>query len=310
MSIPSKGTSSFFRRTGAVQGSLVGCLWTILASLLFTVMVALIKELGQNLHVAQIIFIRQMIMMLVAAPILFHSLPHSLHTNYPGLHALRIILASTAMLAGFTAVVHLPIAEATAIGFSRSFFITLLAIFFLGEVVGKHRWAATIIGFIGIIIILRPTGEGALTYYGLLSVLAAACAAAVTITVRKLGQHESATTILSYQATFVGLVMLGPTIWYWTTPTFMEVGLLLATGLVSWAGQMSNIKAQQNGEANVLASLDYIRLLFAGFIGWYFFSEVLDIPTLIGSAIIICAALYTLRREARLRRQTTPMDGP
>ncbi len=294
-------------RIRGLRGNIVGCLWVLLAGLLFTIMLSLIKELGETLHATQIIFIRQMIMMLVAAPILVRTLPGSLRTSYPGLHTLRVVLASIAMITGFTAVIHLPIAEATAIGFSRSFFITVLAIFFLGEVVGRHRWAATVVGFIGVIIILRPTGEGALTFYGLLSVFAAACAAAVVVTVRKLSQHETATTILVYQATFVGLIMLGPAIWFWRTPTWTEAGLLFATGLVSWAGQMSNIKAQQNGEANLLASLDFIRLLYAGIIGWFFFAETPDFFTLAGSAVIVCAALYTMHREARLSRKPTPM---
>lgn len=294
------------RRVSGLQGNLVGCLWMLLASLLFTIMISLIKELGQNLHPTQIIFIRQMIMMIVAAPLLIRTLPGSLRTDYPGLHTLRIVLASAAMITGFTAVIHLPIAEATAIGFSRSFFITLLAIFFLGEIVGRHRWAATIVGFIGVIVILRPTGEGALTFYGLLSVFAAGCAAAVVVTVRKLSQHESATTILVYQATFVGLIMLGPAIWFWKTPNWTEAALLLATGLVSWGGQMCNIKAQQNGEANLLASLDFMRLLYAGVIGWFFFYETPDFFTLAGSVIIVGAALYTIRREARLHRKPAP----
>ena len=291
-----------------LQGNFVGCLWMLMATLLFTIMIALIKHVGQTLNVFQIIFVRQFIMVLIIAPTIFRHMPNSLRTQFPGLHTLRVILASIAMLAGFYAVIHLPIAEATAIGFSRSFFITILAIFVLNEFVGIHRWGATIIGFIGVIIILRPTGEDALNIYGLLAVLGASAAGGVMITIRKLAQHESATTILTYQAIFVGLIMAIPTIWLWKTPNSIEFLLLIAIGIVSWAAQMCNIKAQQFGEAAVLASLDYLRLIYAGIIGWLIFSEIPDTAMLIGTTVIVLATIYTMIREIKKRKTITTIN--
>ena len=161
------------------------------------------------------------------------------------------------------------------------------------------------IGFLGIIIILRPTGEGALTIYGMLAVLSSAFAAGVMITIRKLARHDRPSTILTYQALFVGLVMMVPAIWFWKTPDGLDILLLICLGVVSSVGQFCNIKAQQNGEAAVLATMDYVRLLYAGIIGWLIFAEIPDGTALAGASLIVIAAIYTMHRELKKGRERT-----
>jgi drug/metabolite transporter (DMT)-like permease len=308
-----RGPAQRFRDAGdrlsLLPDNMRGILWMLLAGMLLTVMVTLIKILGERLHVAQIIFIRQVLMTLIVAPTIIYGLPHSLVTRRPMLHALRVVCASTAMLCGFTAAVHLPLADATAIGFSKTFFLTVLAIFFLNETVGRHRWAATLIGFLGVIIIARPAGAEGTYLYSALAVIGACGASVVMVIIRKLSQVERPITILSYQAVFVGVIMAPIAFYNWLTPTWEELGLLVVVGLFSWAGQMCNIRAFRAGEASAIAAFDYMRLIYATVVGFLIFGDIPGIATLAGAALIVTAALYTAFREQRLGRQVTARTG-
>jgi len=275
-----------------------GALWILLAAVLFSVMVTVIKLAGERFSVFQILLVRQAVMAVIVAPKILPGLPTSLSTKRPGLQALRVIFATTAMLCGFTALIELPLADATALGFSKAFFLTIFAILFLGETVGPHRWGATIIGFLGVLLMLRPDGAGFVNPYALLSIASAACAGMVMVSLRILTRTDSPTTILTYQAVCVGLLMLVPGIYTWTAPTPTEWTVLIFIGAISWAAQMCNIMAFRSGEATSIASLDYTRLLYATLIGIWVFGEWPSRETLIGAGIIIAASLYTVRREA------------
>lgn len=296
-------------RLSLLPGNIRGILWMLVAGIFFTAMVTLIKILGERLHVAEIILIRQVIMTIIVAPVIISGLPGSLKTKRPGLHVIRVGCASVAMLAGFTAIIHLPLADATAIAFSKTFFLTIFAILFLGEIVGPHRWAATAVGFLGVVIILQPGGDTGFSIYAGMAVLGAAAAGIVMIIIRKLSQVERPVTILTYQAFFVGLIMLPIALYNWQTPTLEELGLLLLVGMASWAGQMCNIRAFRAGEASALAALDYARLIYATIIGFLVFGEVPAPVTYAGAALIVAGALYTVWRENRLGRQVTARTG-
>ncbi|MFD1696584.1 DMT family transporter [Roseibium aestuarii] len=287
----------------ALPANTRGALWILQAAFFFMIMSTLIKLLGSDLSVFQILLVRQCIMALIVAPKILRGLPGSLVTRHPALQAARVACATIAMLCGFTAVIHLPLADATALGFSKTFFVTIFAIFFLGETVGAHRWGATILGFLGVLLMLKPGGAFLVDPYALLAIIGAAAAGMVMIIIRILTRTDSPTTILTYQAVGVGLIMIGPALYTWVPPTLEEWGLLLAVGFASWAGQMSNIRAFRAGEATAIASLDYSRLIYATAFGFLIFGQWPSVTTLIGAGVIILAALYTVRREAIRGRQ-------
>ena len=284
----------FNRLPGNARGGII----LMFAAFGFGIMVALIKLAGERLHVTQILLVRQAVMILIIAPTIFGNFPGSLKTNRFGLQILRIILALIAMLFGFTAVVNMPLADATAIGFAKSFFVTILAIFILREVIGIRRWTAVIIGFVGVIIMLKP-GTDAFSIYGIYALIGAAGAGAVMVIIRILNRTESPTTILTYQALGVGLAMIVPGIFYWQMPTLAEWALLIAMGIISYGAQMLNIYAYKWGEASVMASLDYVRLIYSVLFGFWLFNTLPDAWTWIGAVIIIGASVYTIQREAR-----------
>lgn len=280
-----------------LPGNVRGGLFVLTAALFFAVMVALIKLAGTSLHVMEVLFFRQLAMMLIASPVILRSFPMSLKSKRPGLQILRVFFAFGAMTLGFSAVIHLPLAEATTIAFGKTFFTTILAIFVLGEIVGPRRWGAVIVGFIGVLIVAWPTEGTAFNIYGLMAIGSAALVGVVMVSIRLLSQVDEPITILSYQAIGVGLLMLPGTIWFWQTPTLEELGLLLAIGALAVCGQYINILGLRAGEASAVAPLDYSRLVYTLFLGWWIFSEWPEPRVFIGAAIIVAAAAYTLHRE-------------
>ncbi|MEP0522365.1 MAG: DMT family transporter [Hyphomicrobiales bacterium] len=283
-------------------GNVRGALWIFIAALFFSISVAFIKEVGQRLHVTQILFVRQSVMFLTVLPVLVSGFPAILKTDHFPIHMARVSLALIAMLAGFSAVIHIPLAEATAISFAKSFFVTIFAIWFLKEKVGVRRWTATAVGFIGVLIMVRPTGDG-LDIWAAAAVLGAAAAGLVMIILRYLSRFEKPVTILSYQVIFVGILMLAPALYFWKAPTLHEWVLLLLIGITSFFGQLLNIRAFRVGEATAIASLDYTRLIYATLLGVILFNEWPTAETLLGASIIIGASLYTVWREAQLGRK-------
>jgi drug/metabolite transporter (DMT)-like permease len=284
--------------------NLKGIAFLMLASLVFSLMALMIKLLGQRLHITQILLMRQFGMVLMVAPAILRNFPGSLRSARPGLQLLRVLFALVAMLCGFSAVIHMPLADATAIFFAKSFFVTVFAVFFLAETVGVYRWSAVLIGFVGVMIMLQP-GTNNFSIYGLASLVGAAGAAAVMILLRLLSRSDSTDTIMTYGSLGVGLVMILPGIYFWQQPTTSEWLLLAAVAVVSYFGQKCNIFAYKHGEASLLASLDYVRLLWATLFGFLIFNQLPGGPTWFGAAIVVAAAIFTIYRETRRKHNLT-----
>lgn len=293
----------FDRQSDNVKGALI----LMLAAFGFSLMIAMIKLAGSRLPVTQILFIRQLGMAIILAPVLIKTFPHSFKTTRLSLQLARIFLALIAMMCGFTAVINMPLAEATAIAFAKSFFVTIFAVLILKETVGVYRWSAVVVGFLGVLVMLRPGSEG-FSIYGLMGVVAAASAGMVMVIIRLLSKTDPPSTILAYQAIGVGLIMAIPALIQWVPPTVGEWGLLVGIGIVSYFAQKANIYAFSYGEASMLASLDYVRLIYATFFGWLLFSDLPDPGTWIGAGIIVLASIYTVHREAKRKQQLA--SGP
>lgn len=284
------------RRVALWPGNLQGALWIAIAGLVLTIMTALIKTVGDTIPVIQILFLRQMVMTATMMPGILRNPRRAFATDTPGLHLLRIVLSSIAMTTGFTAMVHLPLADAVAISFSRSFFVAIFAILLLHEIVGRHRWAGIAAGFVGVIIITDPTGAE-IDRYVLLALLSAAAVALIMVIVRKLAQRERLPTVITYQAVGVGLILAVPTYLIWVPPTPMEWILLICIGLLSTLGQSLNFMAFRVGEATALAPVDYLRLIYSTAIGAVFFLEQPTWSTMIGALLVILGTFWGLWHE-------------
>jgi drug/metabolite transporter (DMT)-like permease len=277
------------------------------ASIFFTVMALLIKLLGQDLHITQILFIRQLGMIVMVLPAIMSNFPGSLRSKLPGLQILRLGLAIITMLCTFSAVIYLPLADATAISFAKSFFITIFAVLFLKEVVGIFRCSAIAIGFVGIMVMLQP-GTADFSIYSIAALVGAAGAGAIMIILRMLSQKDSADTIMTWSALGAGMVMAIPGIYYWQPIATFEWGFFAVLAVVSYFGQRCNIFAFKYGEASLLASLDYGRLLWATLLGYLVFGHFPGAATWIGALIVISAAIFVIYRETRSGRQRIDVE--
>lgn len=281
----------------SMPGNLRGCLWILLATFFFSIMVTLIKIAGQHMHVTEILFFRQLTMLVLALPVILNNFPRALVTRRPGLQAIRLGAAFFGMLFGFTSIIYLPLAEATTLSFAKTFFVGILAILFLGEIVGFRRWSAIIFGFLGVVVIAWPADGTSFNIYSLMAIGSAMAVAVAMITLRQLAQVDLPVTILSYQAIGVGLMMLPPAIYFWTTPTLAEIGLIILIGILTSIGQLCNIQGFKAGEASAIAPLDYARLVYAIIFGYLIFNEWPDPRVFVGAGMIVAAAIYTLHRE-------------
>tara|TARA_Y100001934_G_scaffold236445_1_gene287925 strand:- start:381 stop:1196 length:816 start_codon:yes stop_codon:yes gene_type:complete len=255
-----------------------------------------IKFVGQRIPVFEILFIRQIGALLIISPILLRQPIKTFKTKFLKLHLARGACAAIAMMTGFTALVHLPLAEVTAIHFTQTLFTTLLAIIFLNETVGIRRWTVTIVGFFGVLVIIRPTTDG-MNEFALLALISALFVAGVIIIIRRLSRTEAPATIMAHLSLFVTIVMAGPAFYVWVMPTLVELAIILLFGISMSAIEWLRIEGMREAEAAVVAPFEYTRLLFATIIGVLVFSEIPTIWTLVGSTIIIGSTLYTIRRN-------------
>ena len=287
----------------SISSNVKGGLLIILASLFVAIMASLIKHIGQDFAITQILFIRQICVTLIISPILFKYHQTVFKSDHKLIYFMRVVFSSIAMITGFTAVVHMPLAEVTAISFGRTLFATLLAIIILKEIVGIRRWAGTAVGFLGVIIIIRPDANN-IDIYAILAIVSAFFVSTNMIILRKMTQIDSPSTIMAYQAIPITLVMAAPALHFWKTPNLNELVIIMVAGGLMSIIQYVTIQAFKVGEAAAIAPMEYARLLFAVFIGIYFFNEIPTIWTLSGAILIIGSTLYTMHRNAVHNQKT------
>lgn len=286
----------------SIPDNIKGVIWALLATGLFATVAAMAKVAVTEYHVLQILFFRQIVVFLSSLPSIAKSFPRSLKTRHPGLHALRLAGAFVALSTSIWAVAVLPLTTAITLAFAQVFFVALLAMRFLGEPVGPHRIGAVIVGFIGVVVAMRPGVDGIFNAYALIPLVGALGAAFAVMSVRKLSQTESTATLLVYQALFVGLLAGIPLFWLWVTPDLTGLIFLLAMGVLATIGQWVGVRALRLGEASVIGNIQYTQLIYAAILGYALFGEIPDLHTLAGAAIIIASALYIVHRETVRRR--------
>lgn len=292
------------RRWNSLTGNVRGSILIIIGTFVGTLMVSCIKVLGQRIPVVEILFMRQVVLLLVIAPMMVRNFPGVFVSRHRKLHFIRVGVSSIAMITGFTAFVHLPLAEATTIGFARTLFTTVLAVLILHETVGLRRWSATALGFIGVVVVVQP-GSDSFSLYALAAILSAFLVALLMIFLRTLSQVDKPITIMSYQAVFLTLILAMPALYFWVTPTWTELVLVIVAGTLMSVMQWLNIQAYKVGEAAAIAPMDYFRLFFATLIGIWFFSEIPTIWTFVGAGIILLSTAYTMHRNS-IRKSAAP----
>lgn len=286
----------------ALPGNVRGAFWILAASILFSIMSAAVKTVGARLDIFQIAFFRCLVGLLVILPFMVRAGPHVFRTRRPVLHVVRSLTGLVAMFCGFYAITHLPLADATAITFAKPLFMIILAVLFLGEVVRWRRWSATIIGFLGVLIMINP-GENGLDPAMAAALAGTLCVAVVVVLVKRLSATEAPLTILFTFGIVSTLASTVPAALVWQAPTWAEFGLMVLIGSLGASGQFCMIRGFRVGEATAVVPFEYSQLLFAGIFGYVLFGNIPTQNTLAGAVLIVASTLYIALREARLGKK-------
>ena len=278
--------------------NLPGIIAIIMAAALFSLMDAGMKLLVQHYPSMQVTALRSLASLpLVYAYVAWRSsFAAMLKARWP-LHLLRGALAIVMLVSFVYGLRHLALTEAYSIFFVAPLMITALSVPFLGERVGAARWAAIAAGFMGVLVVLRPTGSSALTLGGLAILASAACYTISAIAVRILGRTDSMESLMFW---LISMLALGSTLlaWpHWQPIRPADAWIIVGVGITGFCGQFGVTYAFRHGEASVVAPFEYTALVWTISLDRLLWHTSPDRYTLLGAAIIIGSGLFLVRRE-------------
>lgn len=256
------------------------------------------KELLRTYSLQQFILVRSLIAILILLAIAprFGGL-RSLYSDKKAWHVLRTVLAIGAMFGFFYGLSKMPLVNAFTLGYTAPLMMTALSAIFLGEPVGWRRWSAVIIGFIGVLIILRP-GSGELSFAAISVLIAAFCYACQAITARKLSATETTLALSFYVVVGPMIVSLGLLNSYtWVDPDWTGWALLVGAGassVLAWIGLVNGYRAASPA---LLAPLEYTALIGGAIAGYVFWGEIPDIWVVVGALFIVASGLFVVYRN-------------
>ena len=287
--------------TAARSDVLVGIGLITLAMAVLSAMDAVVKWLATDYPTIQLMFFRSCFAFLPLAPLILRAGPAAaLRTGNLPAHALRSVFGLGALGCFFWSLVYLPLADAAAIAFAAPLFVTALSMPILGEAVGLRRWSAVGLGFLGVLVMVRP-GVGVFQPAALLPLAAALFLSLMVLYVRKLTRTESDTAIVFYYTLVCTLVTGAIVPFFWVTPDPTDLLLLISVGVLGGIGQILLTAAYRRTEASILAPFDYTAMAWAVLFGFLVWNELPAINIWIGVAIVIASGVYIIYREAELR---------
>jgi drug/metabolite transporter (DMT)-like permease len=301
----------------------------VASALLFAIMSALVRHLGERYPVGQIVFFRSAFAILPVMLIfaLRRELAAAVRTSRPLGHVGRGAISIGGMFCNFSALARLPIVDATAISFAAPLFTVAMAAIFLRERVRFYRWSAVIVGFAGILVMLGPHfdlgahANAAATTLGFgFAVTGAFCNAGAVVQTRRLTQTETTSSIVFYFSLVCALAglatwPLGRSLagWGldWLEPTTAEFAALVTVGLCGGLAHILLTESYRWAPASLVAPFDYTSMVWAFLLGYFFFGELPTVYVFIGAAIIAAAGLFVIWRERQLGLQRQrAAEGP
>ena len=268
------------------------------ATAAWAVMIALIRYVSETIHTFEIVFFRSFFGMVFLLPWLFRTRLKGLRTGRIGMHLTRSMLGLTAAYLIFSAIAIAPLADVAAIITTRPIFASAAAILVLHEAAHGRRWTATAIGFIGAVIIIRP-GMVEVSTGLLLALIAVFVMAVVAIVMKSLSRTEPPDCMAMWQVVVFTPLSLVPALFTWTTPSPIEIAVLIGIGFAGTLTQRALARAYAAADATVVLPFEFSRLIFSALVGVLFFSEFPDIWTWVGGAVILVGIISMARLEAR-----------
>jgi drug/metabolite transporter (DMT)-like permease len=294
----------------------------IISALLFAVMSALVRLMGEVTPVGQLVFFRSLFAIVPVVIIYAYrgELRHAIYTKRPLGQLGRGLLSVCGMYSNFAALTRLPLADVTAIQFASPLITVGLAALILKERVRIYRWSAVFVGFIGVLIMLVPHLDpahytslaSAAAVGAMLTVLSAFINAGTVIQTRRLTRTETTPSIVFYFSLICTIAGAATLPFAWHTPTLFELAILVTLGILGGLAHIFLTESYRFAAASVIAPFDYTSMLWALLLGYWMFGEVPTALVFVGAAIVTAAGLFVIWRERtqKLRYERVPEEPP
>ena len=280
----------------------IGVLYGIASVACFAMMDACVKWLDQ-FPVGEVLFARfffGLIPILMLVP--RSEIKTFYKTSRPKLHAFRAVSGTFAIVALFIALREIPLADVVSLTFGGPIFVTLGSIFFLSEKVGFRRWSAVFIGFIGMLLIVKPAYQELNIYY-IFPIIFCIFFACVALSIRSLSTTEPNYRIALYFSLLSMCVGLFTLPFGWVVPSKFELFLLIFTGIIGSYANILLTASLRIAEASLVTPTKYLNLVFAILLGYFIWGEIPKILTLLGATLIIVSSIIIFVRESKLKKE-------
>jgi len=268
----------------------------------FTIMTALIRVIAQEIHPFEIGFFRTITNLILMIPFVLRTGPTVFQTENHKVYALRGLIGVAFVMSYFSGAAMIPVSDSQALIFTSPLFAAALVVVFLGEKIRGRRMVALGIGFLGAMIILRP-GFDAINLGAVLVLIGAMTNGASNALVKYTTRKDHPDTAVLFLMLYVTPLIALPTVFVWVTPSWEQLGFLLAIGFFATLNQRFLSRAFAAADATAVLPYDFSRLPFAALIGWFVFSELPDFWVWVGGAIIFAASIYIAHRESLASRR-------
>jgi len=279
-----------------------GMLWMFAAAVFFSTSVGFVRQLSDTLSTFEIVFIRQLMGITFMIPWLWRIGISAMRTSRMPLLTFRALLSYLGMLASYYSYTLIQLADAVSLQFTTPLFTVILAIIFLKEVVGLHRWTALLVGFIGVAIIVRP-GFTDINIGVPIAILAAVFYAGSNVANRALASTEATSVIMFYGFLLQIPMAAVPAVLTWVTPGWEHILPLLGFGIVAFGAQYCLTRSFAVADASLVEPVMFVRLPLVAIIGYFVFSQSPDVWTWVGAVVIFSSTYILARLEAAQERK-------
>ena len=287
------------RTPGRIEAPGRGIAYMIGGSLLLTMNDAVVKWVSSDFQLGQILVSRGLAALVIITLVLCWRKEFNIfRVKYPKIQLLRAVLMIAGTYLFISGLRLMPLAENVAVAFVGPIFVTALAPLILAERVGWRRWAAVLVGFAGVLVMLRPGGDG-LNWAALFPAGAALCGALRDLLTRRISHTEASGTTLFYSTLGVTLAGAVAAPFGWQPPGMVDLGLFALAGVLLCAAHFLHIETFRFAEAALVTPFKYSSLLWAGAIGFLIWGDTPDRWTVLGAALLIGSGLYIFHRESR-----------
>jgi drug/metabolite transporter (DMT)-like permease len=282
-------------------GAAAGIFWMCMATLISSISGGMVRELAGQVPTMELVFFRNLIALVILAPIVLRQGVGLPDKSQLPVYALRVLFAYGAMVLLFYALARMPIADVYALQYTIPLFTILLAVIVLKQQADIHSWIACFVGFAGALIVMRP-GIIEVTLASVGALITAFMHAGSNTTIKILARRDSPEIITLW--TNLGMLPLAmvPTLFLWVTPSAAQWPFVIGIGIVSSIGGYCFTRSVSAADARIVQPFQFSRMIFATAIGWIMFSELPDVWTWVGAAVIFGASYYIVYREGKARK--------